>query len=152
MSDDTRTPLDAATLRAVEDAWWAGRRSTLAQRGEATGPLVQAMCNNDLMPILSRLADAAAPRPVETHTCQSWPGGWTCHICGKHYTIAAPVGEQEKDMPPIEVGDWVQRWGGTPGLSLVITEDRVNHYNNTWVKGEILEIRKADGRVWRRNG
>lgn len=59
------TNLDPATLRAIEDAWWAGRRSVLAQRGEATGPMAQAMCNNDLVPILSKLALAADYVPVE---------------------------------------------------------------------------------------
>lgn len=60
------------------------------------------------------------------------------------YSAAPPVSEPAP-MPPVEVGDWVHEQGDEYAFIVDSDYSGLAHGNE-----HITEIRKADGRVWRR--
>lgn len=71
------------------------------------------------------------------------------HGTGLLDDLAAALAPQEAaPMPPIEVGDWVQFLDCDPHE---LHDSRWVEHARSWAaKGEITEIRKANGTVWRR--
>lgn len=55
-------------------------------------------------------------------------------------------------MPPIEVGDWLTDMHEPELVDVVADADDIALWTRPDVRASILEIRKANGRIWRREG